>query len=150
MSKPKHSLAVMAACSRCLSGVIPAMAAEDAPKQNKGWKQTELCAVELGADAEQIVNRSVRARLITIEPGGHNMQHGHSYRPTIIYILEGELTSYRGEQPGYVLRAGECSVQPRELTHHWLQNTGTGLAKYLSIDVPLKDFDAATAPWASR
>ena len=146
MSKPKGSLPVMvAACSLCLSGAI-ATAAEDAPKQNKGLKQTELCAVELGSDAEQIVNQSMRVRLITIEPGGHIRQHGHAYRPTIFHILEGELTSYRGEQPGYVLRAGECDVQGREVTHHWLQNTGTGLAKYLVIDVPLKDFPGMNAP----
>jgi len=71
-------------------------------------------------------------RLITLEPGGIVAVHGHQDRPTIMHVTNGTLLSHWDGKPDRTLRAGDCV---KDITHHWMENTGTEPAKYIAVDV---------------
>lgn len=88
----------------------------------------------------------LRMRVLTIEPGGFVPTHYHDDRPSIVYVLQGELmehNSFCSEPVRH--RAGDWTAEFGPFVGHWWENTGTQTAIVLSADVippEYRDMDA--------
>jgi quercetin dioxygenase-like cupin family protein len=65
----------------------------------------------------------LRARSITLAPGGAINPHPHAGRPGIVRVIQGTVIEYRG-QVARTLKAGEWWTETAELTH-WFRNPST-------------------------
>ena len=105
------------------------------PAQSKGQTATDLCSLDLSAEIDSGAGRRLRVRLVTLEPGGVVAVHGHQDRPTIFYVAQGSLVSHWAGQPDRTLGVGECAAEGKDVTHHWMENTGSLPAKYIAADI---------------
>jgi quercetin dioxygenase-like cupin family protein len=78
----------------------------------------------------------LRMRRLTIEPGGFVPTHYHDDRPSIVFVVQGELTEHNTfcSDP-IVYRAGDWSAEFGPFVGHWWENTGKETAVVLSADV---------------
>jgi len=103
------------------------------PIQTKGVTETLLATVDLGPEIEGMAGRQLRMRLITIEPGGATVIHGHKDRPGTVYILRGKITDHRDD---VATEYGPGVGWPEDnATTHWLHNAGTMPAVEISVDI---------------
>ena len=51
------------------------------------------------------------------------------------YMLQGEMTYHQDGKPDVVIRAGDGFAEGRATTH-WGENTGTGPAVWIAVDIP--------------
>jgi quercetin dioxygenase-like cupin family protein len=135
MTKSIRRLLTIAASSLWLGGAVVAAGAQQPPTQTKGQKAVDLCALDLAAETDSGGGRRLRVRLITVEPGGVIGVHSHQERPTIFHVLEGSLLSHWPGKPDRILGAGDCAAEGRDITQHWMENTGTVAAKYIAVDI---------------
>jgi quercetin dioxygenase-like cupin family protein len=135
MTLNTRRLLTLMACSLWLGGMMMATKAQEPPKQSKGQQATDLCALDLTSEIDSGSGRRLRARLVTLEPGGVVAVHGHQDRPTIMHVVEGALLSHTAGQPDRIMRAGDCAAEGKAVVHHWMENTGPAPAKYIAIDV---------------
>lgn len=105
------------------------------PKENKGIAVSPLGSVSLEGELPGVTGKIVRAREITIEPGGVVAVHQHDGRPGLAYILEGEVYEHRNDETGSVLRkAGAVSFEKTGVTHWW-ENKSTQKMRALVVDI---------------
>jgi quercetin dioxygenase-like cupin family protein len=96
---------------------------------------TELSFVALGGEINGLDNRRLRLRRLVVQPGGVVPWHSHEDRPALIYVVEGTVTEYASNcAVPIVHKAGEVSVETKEVAHWW-KNTGNTVVKLLSSDV---------------
>jgi quercetin dioxygenase-like cupin family protein len=84
---------------------------------------------------QELRDRELRLREITVAPGGSIALHRHDRRPGIAYILEGQMTERRG--PGFtpkVFGPGQVAFEGDGITHWW-RNEGTTPARALVVDI---------------
>jgi quercetin dioxygenase-like cupin family protein len=110
-----------------------ALAQSSAPTDNKGTSTQALGSIELASEAEGTNGRQLRARSVTIEPGGHTAVHSHKGRPTLEYVLQGHVIEIRNgvevpHAPGDVVK-GTGDVT------HWWENRGTTTVILVPFDV---------------
>lgn len=92
-----------------------------------------LGTIDLSSEIEGMSGRQLRARLVTIEPGGHVAVHSHNDRPTMEYVVQG--------QPVEIRNGVEITHQPGDMviaTHdvsHWWENRGTTSVVLLPVDI---------------
>lgn len=117
------------ACGLALSQATPAAA----PTENKGVTSKPLAALELGGDIPELAGRQLRARAITIEPGGNTAVHTHQGRPTLEYVQAGNVVEVRNgvEVPH---AAGEMVPASNGVTHYWV-NRGIVPVVLVPVDV---------------
>src|SRR5690349_20916405 len=72
-------------------------AAEEVPKDNKGFTVPKSQIVELGSEIDGMTGRQLRMRVLKIEPGGHIGIHTHKNRPAVVYFLQGTDTVIQGD-----------------------------------------------------
>jgi quercetin dioxygenase-like cupin family protein len=88
----------------------------------------------------------LRMRMLTIEPGGFVPTHYHDDRPSIVYVLKGELVEHNSFCADPVThRPGDWTAEFGPYVGHWWENVGTETAIVLSADVippEYKDMDA--------
>lgn len=118
-------------CAAVLSGngfcQVPGPAAE------KGIVAKPLGDIDLASQIGDIAGRRLRARLITIAPGGHTSAHSHQGRPTMEYVLQGDVIEIRnGVEVAHA--AGEMVLATNEITHWW-ENRGTVPVVLMPVDV---------------
>lgn len=115
-------------------GVSMALATPEAPPtQTRGITEKLLSTVDLGPEIEGMAGRKLRMRLITIEPGGATVIHGHKDRPGTVYILQGKITDHRD---GVATQYGPGHGWPEDkTTTHWIENEGTTPAVEISVDI---------------
>ena len=103
------------------------------PTDNKGVTSKALNQLELKDEIDGMEGRALRARQVTIEPGGHTAAHSHLGRPTLEYIQQGNVIEIRNgvEIPH---SAGEMVPSRRDVTHHW-ENRGTVPVVLIPIDI---------------
>src|SRR5687767_13393728 len=89
------------------------------PTQNQGVSVTLLSTVDLAGELG-LAGYQLRARAVTIQPGGHIAAHGHDGRATQEYVAQGTVVEVRNGQP-VVHRAGTM-VQGVKAVHHWWEN----------------------------
>jgi quercetin dioxygenase-like cupin family protein len=105
------------------------------PKENQGIAVALLGSVSLEGELPGVTGKSLRAREITIAPGGVVAVHQHDGRPGLAYILEGEVYEHRSDETGSVLRrAGEVSFEQTGVTHWW-ENTSAQPMRAVVVDI---------------
>jgi len=111
-----------------------AVSQQTPPTKSKGLKSTSKETVDLGPEIQGMVGRQLRLRLVSLEPGGHVRLHNHKNRPTVLYILEGSITTISEAGSEKVLRAGDTTSENKD-TSHWVRNTGKVTAVWLAADI---------------
>lgn len=98
----------------------------DAPTTTEGIESVEvLGTIPLDIDAGELDGYVLRARLLTVAPGGQIAVHRHEGRPGVVYFLEGEMVEYRaGVEGGTVRRAGESVFESAGVVHWWRNESG--------------------------
>lgn len=126
-------------CAAVLSG--SGFAQEAGPTAEQGVVSKPLGEIDLSSQIGDIAGRRLRARLITIAPGGHGAAHSHRGRPTMEYVLQGNVIEIRnGVEVAH--GPGEMVMATNEISHWW-ENRGTVPVVLLPVDVAA----AAAAPY---
>ena len=129
-----HEAHVVPEAERKLAATLEA----SGPTANKGIESiNKLGSVDLSREFPGIGQRELRARELTIAPGGVVAVHQHEQRPGLAYILEGEITEHRSDQTAPVLRkAGDVAFENSGITHWW-ENTSNAVVRALVVDIIL-------------
>jgi quercetin dioxygenase-like cupin family protein len=114
-------------------GVGLAVGQQTPPTENQGVAVKNVGSLELGPEIEGMAGRQLRFRVITLEPGGVFAVHNHKDRPTVEYLLKGEVTEFRGET-SKVYHDGDGVLSDRNTTHWW-RNDGAAQAIFIAADV---------------
>lgn len=94
-----------------------------------------LGSVSLGEDFEALRGRMLRARRVTVLPGGTVGVHQHTSRPGVLYMLQGELTEFRNDHDGPLVRKqGDTSFE-KDGVIHWWRNDSAENAVALVVDI---------------
>jgi quercetin dioxygenase-like cupin family protein len=98
-----------------------------------------LGSTELEQDFPSMKGYVLRAREITVGPGGQIGVHGHERRPGVAVMLEGEMTERRapGARP-QPLGPGEVALEAAGVVHWWRNETDAP-AKAIVIDIVPND-----------
>ncbi len=111
------------------------LSAQQAPPTTvKGVTAKTIASVEIGPQITELQGRYLRARMVTIEPGGHGALHSHKDRPAILYILRGALTSCSPDSKCEELHEGQAKVEGKDVTH-WGENRGTTRHTHLAVEI---------------
>ncbi len=103
------------------------------PSSSKGVVTKPLGSINLSAEIEALPGHQLRARVATIEPGGQIATHNHKGRPTMEYVLQGNVVEIRNgvEIPH---GPGDMVVATNEVSHWW-ENRGAVPVILLPVDV---------------
>jgi len=106
------------------------------PTETKGVSEMKLVgSIPLATDFPALAGRQLRARTITIEPGGVIAVHKHEGRPAIAYHLEGEVVEHRSDSPDPIVRRkGDVTLETPGLIH-WMENVSDKPARVVAIDI---------------
>ena len=110
-----------------------AVAQTAAPTENKLTTSRVLGVIDLKDEIDGLAGRRLRARYVTIAPGGHAAVHSHAGRPTLEYIVQGNVIEIRNgvEVPH---GPGEMVVATHDITHGW-ENRGTETVVLIPVDI---------------
>ena len=104
------------------------------PTTVKGVTSKTVVSLELGPQIPELQGRYLRARVNTLEPGGHGAVHSHKDRPAIFYILRGTLTSCSPDGKCEELHEGQAMAEGKDATH-WGENRGTTPHTHLAVEI---------------
>jgi quercetin dioxygenase-like cupin family protein len=108
-----------------IGGALDMAAAQQAPTENKGVKAEALSTFALGKQGlDDLSQRQMRMRQITIEPGGFAGFHSHKDRPALGYIIKGALTEHRKGSPDRTYKVGEAITEGTDVDH-WAENASS-------------------------
>ncbi|MGL5362300.1 MAG: cupin domain-containing protein [Bosea sp. (in: a-proteobacteria)] len=100
-----------------------------------GVSVVDLQTIDLGAEIGGMGKRQMRSRMFTIAPGGSVPIHPHNDRPGHAYIVSGEITEYRNDQPLPLIRkAGDVAVEKNDVQHAWINHTNEPV-RVLVVDI---------------
>jgi len=140
---PLLLLAALPLAAQDVVSQIERAAAQDlgfpGPTESKGIAEIKpVGSIPLGIDFPALDGRILRARTITLEPGGVIAVHKHEGRPGIAYILEGEVTEHRSDsKEPIVRRKGDVTLESPGLVH-WMENKGEAPARLVAVDIALE------------
>ena len=77
--------------------------------------------------------KSLRIRVVSVEPNGVVGAHKHDSRPSFAYLLSGKMMEHRGDAD-YTHEAGS-SVAERNGLAHWWKNIGDTSARIVVVDI---------------
>jgi quercetin dioxygenase-like cupin family protein len=78
----------------------------------------------------------LRTRRLTIGPGGFVPTHFHNDRPSIVYIVKGEIIEHSNTCSAPIVhRAGEWTPEFGDFHGHWWENKSNGEVVLTSSDV---------------
>ncbi len=102
------------------------------PTEAKGSATQALGSIDLGPEVN-LAGHQLRARAVTIEPGGHLAAHTHRGRPTMEYVAQGTVIEVRN---GVAIehKAGTMVPATNGVTHWW-ENHGTVPVVLVPVDV---------------
>jgi len=104
------------------------------PAESKGISADQLRALDLSGEIDSVRGRPLRMRRITLLPGGVIGLHSHKDRPTLSYVLQGEVTYHEEGQPPKVVKVGEGLAEGKSTTH-WAENRAGVAAIWLEVDI---------------
>jgi quercetin dioxygenase-like cupin family protein len=108
-----------------VGGALDAASAQQAPTENKGVKAEVLSELALGKQGlDDLSQRQMRMRQITIEPSGVVGFHSHKDRPALSYIMKGSLIEHRKGSPDRTYKAGEVITEGTDVDH-WAENVSS-------------------------
>jgi uncharacterized cupin superfamily protein len=106
---------------------------ENAP--DRGIKRPILAAVHLKG-WRGLGDFSLRMRQLTVLPGGIVPTHWHNDRPSIVYVISGEIVEHSNWCAVPVIhRAGEWTPEFGDFHGHWWENTTAEPVVLISTDV---------------
>jgi quercetin dioxygenase-like cupin family protein len=132
-------LAGMAGTSPAFAGTCPAdqvgtNALADAATKPKGVTDTVIGSVNLGPEIN-VTGRSLRTRMLVVQPGGVVPLHSHVDRPALIMVSSGTMAEYRSSCLVPITHnAGEVASESGGISHWW-KNIGDTVAVLYSSDV---------------
>lgn len=132
-SRSKRGLASTLGVSALAFGLGLAIGQQTPPTENNGVSVKPVGALELGPEIEGMAGRQLRFRVITLEPGGVFAVHNHKDRPTVEYLLKGDVTEFRGDT-SKTYHDGDAVLSDKDTTHWW-RNHGTTQAIFIAADV---------------
>jgi quercetin dioxygenase-like cupin family protein len=97
------------------------------PTDMKGVSVTELGIINEESLKAQlgIEGLILRMRAVTVEPGGHILEHSHATRPGLVKMVSGTWIEGFPDGREITYRAGEDVVLPENKdTVHWIYNRG--------------------------
>lgn len=145
-------LAIFASCQLAVAGatsdsekltVVPGeernIAAEldvEGPTETTGIDSIKaLGSAPLDIEPDDTAGLVLRAREITMLPGGTVAVHQHQGRPGIAYILEGEVVEYReGEDRALIKGEGDVALEKTGTVHGW-RNESDKPARVVVVDI---------------
>ena len=95
---------------------------------------------DLASDFPSLTDRVLRARRITIGPGGSVAWHEHQQRSGVAYLLEGSLIKIRDDGRGVrriERQAGDAVFESKGVLHAW-ENISQHPATAMVIDVVIE------------
>lgn len=103
------------------------------PTETRNSISKALASMDLAGEIPDGAGRLLRARAVTIEPGGHTAAHTHVNRPTLEYVQQGQVIEVRNgvEVPH---AAGEMVPAGNGVSHYWV-NRGQVPVVLIPIDV---------------
>lgn len=106
------------------------------PTESKGVTEMKLVGtIPLKTDFPALEGRQLRARTVTLAPGGVIAVHKHEGRPAIAYHLEGEVIEHRSDFPEPIVRKkGDVTLETPGLIH-WMENRGDVPARIIAVDI---------------
>jgi quercetin dioxygenase-like cupin family protein len=108
-----------------IGGALDMAAAQQAPTENKGVKPEVLSGLPLAKQGlDDLSQRQMRMRQITLEPGGVVGFHSHKDRPALSYIIKGSLTEHRKGSPDRTYKVGEAIAEGTDVDH-WAENASS-------------------------
>ena len=94
------------------------------PTETQGQSAVELRSLDLSGELDSVAWRPLRMRKFTLVPGAIGGLHHHKDRPTITYLLEGEVIYHQEGKTEQVVHPGGGVAEGRATTH-WVQNRGS-------------------------
>jgi quercetin dioxygenase-like cupin family protein len=130
---PTRYAAALFGCCAMLTFSVESFAGSPAPTDTTGTTVKQLGEIDLAGEMDAVKGHKFRARLVTINPGGHLGVHSHAGRPTLEYVVQGNVIEVRNgvEIPH---KAGDIVVAPHDVTHWW-ENKGSVPAVLLPVDI---------------
>ena len=124
----KYALLTLAVASCIASSAQPS-----GPTETKNATSKALISMDLAGEIPDGAGRQLRARAVTIEPGGHTAAHTHVNRPTLEYVQQGNVIEIRhGVEIPHA--AGEMVAAGNGVSHYWV-NRGHVPVVLIPIDV---------------
>jgi len=105
------------------------------PAENKGISADQLRSIDLTGEIDSVKGRPLRMRRITLLPGGVIGLHSHKDRPTVSYVLQGEVTYHEEGHAPRVVKVGEGLAEGKSTTH-WAENRAGVAAIWIEVDIP--------------
>lgn len=107
----------------------------EGPSETTGIESSVvLGTIALTGEFESLDGYVLRAREVTVAPGGQVAVHRHDSRPGVAYVLEGEVVEHRrGEEPA-VRRLGDTAFENSSVVHWW-RNESQFSARVLVVDI---------------
>jgi quercetin dioxygenase-like cupin family protein len=126
-------LAIAVAVAAAVMGATLARSQGAGASESQGVSTQPLGTMDLSAEIDGMTGRQMRARLVTIEPGGRIALHSHKDRPTMEYVVQGQPVEIRNgvETPH---QPGDMVVASHDVSHSW-ENRGTTAAVLLPVDI---------------
>src|SRR5262245_21288098 len=88
-------IASAATAGECPDDKVKAKSTQPVTTPETGVADTVLASIDLANESIGAKGRTMRARRLTIAPGGVVSWHSHDDRPALIYVLDGEAVEYR-------------------------------------------------------
>lgn len=103
------------------------------PTDAKGATTKIFGSIDLAGEIDGLSGWQLRARSVTIEPGGHVAAHSHKGRPTMEYVAQGNVVEIRN---GVEIQhqAGDMVEGTHDVTHWW-ENRGTIAVILVPVDL---------------
>ena len=134
MTTRTGTLAAAASLGMLLIGAQVLGAQQVPPTSGKGQTVKTIASLALAPQIPELSGRYLRARLRTIEPGGHGPLHSHRDLPVILYIVSGTLTVCTADGGCSDLPAGGATAEGKDVTH-WATNKGPAQVTYLAVEI---------------
>lgn len=126
--------AAPAFAGECPADQVGANPLSDAVTKPKGVTDTVIGTVALGPEIN-VPGRSLRLRMLVVQPGGVVPLHSHADRPALIMTASGVMTEYRSTCKVPITHsAGEVAHESGGISHWW-KNNGDTVAVLYSSDV---------------
>ena len=108
----------------------------DGPTETKGIGELRVLGmIPMDDEFAGMEGRRMRAREITLLPGGVVAVHQHIQRPGIAYLVEGALIEHRNDRDEPVVhQAGAAAFESSGVVHWWI-NESSEPAKVVVVDI---------------
>lgn len=126
--------AAPALAGTCPANQVGQNALTGAAMKGKDVTDTVIGSVELGPEIK-VDGRSLRLRMLVVQPGGVVPLHSHVDRPALIMVASGTMTEYRSSCMVPITHTGGEVAQESGGISHWWKNNGDTVAVLYSADV---------------